>query len=158
MRDNPVEGDQYVRHRYLGFLPGLPYDIVVREYYEGQAYLAIHETSGDTTQLDALPVIAPNRTRLLVASADLDAGYAPNRVTIYRIEPARLRQEWQLETADYAANTGWAADSARWQDSLTIEAVRLVPSDRGPARAGHVRILRTGGAWQVQSSRTPNER
>jgi hypothetical protein len=139
-------------------LPGLPYDIVVREYYEGQDYLAIHETSGDTTRLDALPVIAPNRARLLVASAGLDAGYAPNRVTIYRIEPARLRQEWQLETADYVANTGWAADSARWQDSLSIEAIRLVPSNLGATRAGHVRILRTAGAWQVQIARTPNGR
>ena len=150
LQDDPTEGERYVRHRYLGVFPGLPYDIVERSYYEGGAYLAIHHATGDTTVLDDLPLIAPGRARLLVASADLEAGYSPNRLTIYRVEPAGLRLEWQQETADFENTTGWAADSARWRDSLTIEAVRLVPTrGREPTRAGRVRISRVGGTWRV---------
>jgi hypothetical protein len=150
LQDDTTEGERYVRHRYLGVLPGLPYDIIERGYYEGGAYLAIHHATGDTTVLDDLPLIAPGRARLLVASADLEAGYEPNRLTIYRVDSAGLRLDWQQETADYANTTGWAADSARWRDSLTIEAVRLVPSrDGGPTRAGRVRISRAGGTWRI---------
>lgn len=152
LRDDPTEGERYVHHRYLGVLPRLPYDIVERSYYEGGAYLAIHHTTGDTTVLEAPPLVAPGRARLLVASADLEAGYAPNRLTIYQVDPAGLRVEWRQETADYANGTGWAADSARWRDSLTIEAVRLVSTrDQGPTRAGRVRISREGGTWRITS-------
>jgi len=150
LQNDPTEGERYVHHRYLGVLPGLPYDIVERSYYEGGAYLAIHHTTGDTTVLDDLPLIAPGRARLLVASADLEAGYSPNRLTIYRVDPTGLRVEWRQETADYENTTGWAADSASWRDSLTIEAVRWVPTrDRGPTRAGRVRISRAAGTWQI---------
>jgi hypothetical protein len=150
LQDDPTEGERYVRHRYLGVFPGLPYDIVERSYYEGGAYLAIHHATGDTTVLDDLPLIAPGGARLFVASADLEAGYAPNRLTIYRVGPAGLRVEWRQETADVENGTGWAADSARWRDSLTIEAVRLVPTrGQGPTRAGRVRISRVGGTWRV---------
>jgi hypothetical protein len=128
----------------------LPYDIVERSYYEGGAYLAIHHATGDTTVLDDLPLVAPGRARLLVASADLEAGYSPNRLTIYRVDSAGLRVEWRQETAEFENTTGWAADSARWRDSLTIEAVRLVPTQGGgPTRAGRVRISRVAGTWQI---------
>lgn len=144
--------DAFAIHEYLGSLPGLPYDLVRRNWYEGWGYLAVHQTTGDTTQLDAIPLIAPGRARLLAASMDLDAGEEPNRVSIFRIEPAGLRLEWQQETADIVHNTGWGADDARWLDSTTIEATRVVPSTEGVAHpAGRVRITRAAGSWRVDS-------
>ena len=140
----------HVQHRYLGPIPGLPIEVLALDYYEGGQYLAVHRESGDTTYLDALPLAAPDGGWVLTASADLEAGYAPNRLTIYRVTSDGLELAWREETGDYGATDSWGAVEARWLDSATVAFERLRADPNGPADIrGSGRVEYREGEWRM---------
>jgi hypothetical protein len=81
---------------------------------EGWDFLLVEAANGRTTLLDFTPVASPDGRRLVTASQDLVAGYLPNRIRVYRMEPAGPVLEWEHEPRT------WGAQAAVWEDARTI--------------------------------------
>jgi hypothetical protein len=64
--------------------------IVHRQFWEGSAYSLLDRSSGKVIDLSGYPVFSSDARWLAVASADLDAGYSPNTLQIYRYSDGLL--------------------------------------------------------------------
>lgn len=93
-------------------------------YWEGDGYVLVNGTSGHQTYLDAPPVVSPDRKRLITVNMDLEAGYTPTRIQIYRIAPDSLELEW---THEPEGDPAWGPSEAEWVDSVTVRALKNVP-------------------------------
>lgn len=98
-----------VIYRYLGFVPELSSHLVEIGFYEGGSYGLVSAETTDQTFVQGIPVISPTRSRFVTASVDLEAGYAPNSLQVWRIFPYGPRLEWGLDGGD-----GWGASDPAW--------------------------------------------
>jgi hypothetical protein len=114
MVDDTTDTDAYVRHRYVGRVPGLPFHLVHLSNIEGQAYLLVHESTGRTTAVDAPPLASPDGRRFVTASMDLAAAFDPTRLAVWRMDGDTARLEWAIEPE------GWGPAEPRWQGSDTV--------------------------------------
>lgn len=111
-QDDPT---QVVQYSYRDHLSSIGYHVIAVQYWEGDAYLLVDERNGRRHFIDDVPVIAPDRRRLVTASDGGEAGYVPTRVEVWRVEPDTLVKEWS-----YAPKGCWVLSEPRWQGEDTI--------------------------------------
>ena len=130
-------------YRFITIFPQTGYFLVQINAWEGRAYRMIHGSTGTMIQLDAVPIISPDMKRLVTTSLDLEAGYMPNRIQIYRIEAVGIEQEWQKEFA------GSGPSDAEWIDRETISYLENTSPDGGQTLRKWRRILKQGkDGWE----------
>lgn len=119
------------------------------QFWEGHAYLLFQRTSGDTTWIDSAPIFSPERDRFLTASMDLEAGYLPNRVRIYRASADTIELEWSLESEGME----WGPSAAEWMSDDAVRFIRNVPQWRPEFRCVRtpMTVVRSGDGWQIQA-------
>lgn len=105
-----------VVYRYLGFLPELSSHLVDIGFYEGGSYGLVSAETTDQTFVQGIPVVSPGGTRFVTASVDLEAGYGPNSLQVWRIFPYGPRLEWGLDGGD-----GWGASDPAWTGEDELE-------------------------------------
>lgn len=143
LEDDATEGDRFVRHRYLGPLPGIGQHLVRMDFYEGGGWLLVGAATADRTYVSGPPVVAPDRGRFVTASVDLVAGYDPNGIQVWSLARGGPRLEWGLDGGD-----AWGASDPVWIDARTVEFTRHVADTGDPDRAREVRtrlVLREDG-------------
>jgi hypothetical protein len=102
-------------HVFRGRAAPLDAYVVERWYVpEGWEVHLVEGVNGRVTEVDVPPVASPDGHRFVTANQDLVAGYTPNRVRVYRMEPTGPVMEWELEPAR------WGAHSPVWEDPRTI--------------------------------------
>lgn len=154
-----LRGTPRGRHwTYEGTVEEIGAVLIRAAFYEGSAYLLLNGTTGDSTWLAAPPVFSPDRRRFLTASIDLEAGYAPNRIRIYRASREMVASEWTLE----AEGTEWGPSDARWLSGDTVRFVRnvqefgsaVVEETGGPFRCAStpVQVVRSASDWRIDSA------
>lgn len=111
--DQNAGGPDNVFYTYREHLDEIGYHVVDVHYYEGGSHLLIGDETGQRVQISAPPVVSPGGNRLVVASAGGTAGYAPDELQVWRITPAGVTLEWEVQP-------GWGATNARWEDRRTI--------------------------------------
>ena len=149
--DDTTEGDRYVRRSYEGGVSGTDFVAVRETYYEGWRYLLVHAATGRVTALPDAPIVSPDGRRLLVASGDLEAGYVPNVLQVWRIERDTMTAELEIETAAFAVGQGWAASSPRWiSDGVAVAYRRFLQRGIPAADSSMVWIVRHGARWTVE--------
>jgi hypothetical protein len=150
--DDTTEGARYVRRSFEGPLPGTELLVVREGFYEGWDYLLVHPATGRATVVPERPVVSPDGSRLLVVSADLEAGYQPNVLQIWRIAPDGLEKEWELETADFTAGDGWAGSDPRWLgDTAAVVTTHRLRQGVPVPDSARARIVRRAGGWVVEA-------
>ena len=115
-------------------LEGIGYFLLHRQEYEGAGYVLIHARSGKRFPLQELPVISPDRLRIVTASAGLSGAYSANAVQIWRVRPDGLRLEFELRPE------GWEPSDAVWLDAQTIQLKKQAPL-LGETRAFSTTVL-----------------
>ena len=145
LRDSITDGDAFIRYVYASYQRALDAHVVDVRYYEGGGALVVSDSTGRKTYLADLPRLSPDSVRFAVVSFDLEAGYEPNRVEIWRPGADSL-------VSEFAHDFGTAAgpDSAVWRsaDTLSFVRTRYVTFDsyeRTPSR-----LIRRNGAWRIE--------
>lgn len=135
-----TDADRWVIYRYQGFLPDVGQHLVAAGFYEGGEYLLVDRTTGRRVDVPARPVVSPGGQRFVVASLDLEAGYGPNRIAVWRITAGGPMLEWSLD-----GGTAWGARDPVWitDDELHFTRVHAETSYED-ARETRMR-LRVGG-------------
>jgi hypothetical protein len=121
--------------------------VVHGQWYEGDFYLLVNRASGEEQAIWARPVVSPEGERILVASADLDAGYNPNGFQIWRVAGSRVSLEWSFEPDT------WAPVSAEWADEGSVRFAREAWCEN---RSGICRtpalLEQRAGRWAVRDT------
>jgi hypothetical protein len=104
------------KYRYESYLDRIAAHLISIMYYEGRGYLLIGAARGDTTMVDARPVISPSATHFITASSGGEAGYDPTRIRIWRVAPEGFTMVLSHETED------WGFSNPAWhrEDSITV--------------------------------------
>ncbi|HEX2188089.1 MAG TPA: hypothetical protein VHG51_04290 [Longimicrobiaceae bacterium] len=134
LEDDATEGERWVRYRYAGRLPAIAQHLVQMGFYEGGGWLLVSAETTDQTQVLGPPVVAPDASRFVAASVDLEAGYDPNGIQVWSLARGFPRLEWGLDGGD-----GWGASDAVWIDARTVEFTRHVNDTGDPDRTRRVR-------------------
>lgn len=140
--------DSHINYLYARFMPTLDAHVLRKHYYEGWAYDLVNDSTGRTTHLADVPVVAPAGTRFVVASLDLDANYSPNTIEIWRTSADSILKEFDLDGGEI-----WGPDSVTWIGSDTIRFVRVVRnrSDFTDSHFVHW-LVRQDSRWGAQPS------
>lgn len=123
-----------IRFSFRDHLEGIGYFLLHRQAYEGQDYELIHIRSGKQFPVHQLPVISPDRLRIVTASAGLSGAHSVNAVQIWRVRPDGLRLEFELHPRD------WEPSDAVWLDAQTIRLRKRAPL-LGDTRAFSTTVL-----------------
>jgi hypothetical protein len=99
--------DHFIRVSSIYFL--------IRAYgYEGSGYVLVSKKTGQTINLFGIPIFSPDGKRFADVSLDLEAGYNPNLIRIYRLIDNKYMIEWKhtYEDARGPADPVWLSNSA----------------------------------------------
>jgi hypothetical protein len=101
------------------------YFLVLVRGWEGFAYWMINASSGGILRLSGVPIISRDLKRFVLTSLDLDAGYRPNRIAVFRFEGEGIIQEW---SKDYTAS---GPSGALWLNNTVITFFENTSRDGG---------------------------
>jgi hypothetical protein len=135
--------DYVVNYNFREYLPELGY-VVHRQFYEGRDYLMIHDASGRQFNLQDVPVVSPDRQRLVTASNGIMGGYDPNAIQIWRATPRGLVLEQTIKPQ------AWGPSDAKWIDNQRISLTKNLPSADGSTTRQVPATLILRGRWRVQ--------
>ena len=147
VEDSQKKGDEasVIKFSFRVYLRDIGYFLLHRQYYEGDDYLLIHDTTGNKFELQDVPVISPDKRRLVTASNGISGGYNANGVQIWQLTKrgAVLEQSFELK--------GWAPSEPVWTDNLEIRLVKTFPGSGGKETVA----LRFRGRWQIEALASP---
>ena len=109
--DRAEEGDEFVRHRYGGWLAPVGQHVVLADLYEGGAVIAVDGDSGRSAELLGYPVASPDGEWVAAMNTDLVAAYTESGVQVWRVTAAGLELEWGLD-----GGGRWGGADPRWLD------------------------------------------
>lgn len=125
--------------------------LVVREqFYEGNTWHIFDRQTGNLMNIGGYPLFSPNNLSFVVMEQDLDAGYSPNRMAIYRVADSVVEEESSL----LREGDTWGPGVTSWIDNKTIrfEMVWLAASgltDGDPYRKKFCIAKRTDQGWRT---------
>ena len=85
--DRNIEDDTGVWYTYHGFLAAVGYHVVHVLLYEGTGDLGGGHATGNIVPVHAPPVVSPEGRSFATASEDLESGYNPTAIQIWRLDP-----------------------------------------------------------------------
>lgn len=146
LKDFQKRGDEasVVKYSFRGYVRDIGYFLIHRQFYEGEDYLIIQDTTGRRYELQGVPVISPDKRRLVTASNGINGGYNANAIQIWRLSRQGMVLEQTIMPND------WGPSNAEWIDNLTLRVVKNLPvSGDGEARQGAV-TLRFDRRWHIE--------
>jgi hypothetical protein len=101
-------------HWFLTYFQQIKYYLVQVRGWEGTGYLMINASTGNINSFFGVPIISKDIKRFVVASLDLEAGYLPNRISIFRLIDNKIEKEW---SKDYPTS---GPSDATWINNTVI--------------------------------------
>ncbi|MFC0349150.1 hypothetical protein [Undibacterium danionis] len=108
------DSDDFRSYQLIKYFADVDYSLLVTTYYEGGTYELIDMKTGKLTNVGGDAVLSPDQQRIAVAHADIEAGYAPNVLSVYLITPSGLIKELDLRPND------WGAEDLNWESNSSI--------------------------------------
>jgi hypothetical protein len=130
------------------------YHVIQVLLYEGTGYQALDHENGHMVTVHAPPVVSPDGHRFATASEDLEAGYNPTAIQIWRLEELGAVLEWTLEPGEVSMSPEddpWGPHDLRWitPTEIRVEQVRFDAETNVRRVGGEVVIRLTNGEWRV---------
>jgi hypothetical protein len=143
--EDDLNADAPVRYNFRQYLPGVAYFLIHRQSYEGHDYLMVHRQTGRLFALHDVPVVSPDRQRLVTASNGVTGGYSPNAIQIWRLSDNGLELEQTLQPE------GWGPSEATWlaNDTISVTKTRPNPVEGAPAASATLQVT-NNGTWQIK--------
>ena len=131
---------------FLTYFQQIKYFLVLLRGWEGTSYLIINASTGDIHSLLGIPLISKDLQRFVVASIDLEAGYIPNRIAIYRFFDNSIKKEW---SKDYTAS---GPSDVKWINNTVITFFENFSKNGGQTiDTKIVTIKLLNGEWEIVS-------
>jgi hypothetical protein len=108
------DSDDFRLYQFTKYFPEIDYGLLETTYYEGGTYDLINMKTGKLTNIGGDVLVSPDQQRIAVAHADIEAGYAPNVLSVYLITPTGLIKELDMRPAE------WGAEDLKWDSSTSI--------------------------------------
>ena len=144
LRNNTVSEEQRVVYWFITFYQQTGYFLVQMRGCEGFHYLMINAATGSQFTLSGIPIISQDIKRFVVTSIDLEAGYRPNRIAIFRFTDEGITQELSKEY------TGAGPSDAVWVNNTVITYIENTSQDGGQTRIKkQVKLQLTDGEWNI---------
>jgi hypothetical protein len=146
-KDFQKQGDEasVVKYSFRNYLQDIGYFLLHRQFYEGNDYLMIQDTNGRKFELQDLPVISPDKLRLVTASNGISGGYNANAVQIWRLSKGGMVLEQTISPK------GWGPSDAEWTDNLTIRVSKSLPVTGESEAPKATATLRFRGRWRLEA-------
>jgi hypothetical protein len=100
--------------------------------YESKGYVLFSDKTGQKINLYNRPIFSPDENRFVDVSLDLDAGYYPNLIGIYKLEDNKYTLEWKhvYQSIKGPANPVWLNNSVIVFFEVTFDKVPAVANLR----------------------------
>ncbi|QJR37185.1 hypothetical protein [Gemmatimonas groenlandica] len=148
LADTLANADHFHRFVYLKFLPARAVHVVATSFYEGGTYHVIHDRSGQDVTVPAEPLWSPDSAHFAIASSDLEAGYSPNVLELWRVDGRGLTRAYVLDGGDQ-----WGPEEVRWLSRDRLSFVRMTLRARdGQTRVPPQQLQFTQGRWVLRAS------
>lgn len=129
---------------FLGRLVSINHYVLWEQYPEGNTIRLVNARSGKATFVDDMPLVSPAARWFATASLDLDAGYNPNRVVVWRLDGDTLAQEASFDSGD------GGPDSLTWLSGTSFRFTRVVLGTGGSLRfVSRDTVRLVGGEWRL---------
>jgi hypothetical protein len=149
LEDDCSAEESSIRYFFVSYLADIGYFHVKATLYEGRSFLLVNDESGEKTWLKAPPVISPDKKRFVTMSMDLEAGYNPNEIKVWRLEASGPELE-------YSANFGeqWGPSDPVWKDEDTIAFQKNILNPKSPGQliSAPALLKRKGETWEIHIS------
>jgi hypothetical protein len=146
LEDDCSAGESSIRYFFASYSADIGYFHVKASLYEGRAFLLVNDKSGEITWLKAPPVISSDKKRFVTMSMDLEAGYHPNEIKVWRLEASGPELE-------YSANFGekWGPSDPVWKDGDTIAFQKNILDPKSPGKliSAPATLKRKGETWEI---------
>ncbi len=146
LEDDTTEGAGTRVYRYDRHLAEIGFHLVEIGLYEGGGWLLVDARTTDQTPILGPPAVSPGRTRFAAASVDLEAGYDPNGIQIWRLRDGAPTLEYGLDGGD-----SWGASGPVWRGENDLDFTR---HDRAPdpsqSLTTRMRLTLTGPGLQIR--------
>ncbi len=130
---------------YLGYLKSMEHFVLWQQHPEGNSIRLVNASNGKAVSVDDMPIVSPDRRRFLTASLDLESGFNPNRLVVWRLKPDTILQE-----ATFGADD-WGADSVVWFSPTAFRFSRMSQSQDGSLHMLSRDTVRfTHGTWSLR--------
>ncbi|MFN8583573.1 MAG: hypothetical protein U0163_21670 [Gemmatimonadaceae bacterium] len=149
LANDTAGSDNWLLYEFDRHLDRAPFYGVRLQFFEGQGYLLVHDSTGRQTRVDAQPVVSPDGHRVATASMDLVAAFDPTRLFVGAIVGDTMQTEFELEPTD------WGPDSLAWSGADTVRFVqRWVTAEPGAYRDVRAKLVRSRSGWQLTPADT----
>lgn len=101
LHDSIYDLGRSIAYSYRGFLKSINTYVVEVHYAEGGTFLLINARTGHSAPSNDVPVASPDGQRAAAAHLDLEAGYSPTTLQVWRVTRDSLVVEWSY---DFIAN------------------------------------------------------
>gem|GEM_PF-2340465 len=144
--DTSPDEESAAKYSFREYLSEIGYFLLHRQLYEGEEYVMLHHRTGQMFAVPNVPVISPDRARLVTTFPGLSGGYSPNAVQIWFLAPDGLVEEYAIHPRD------WEPTGATWVDGSTI---RLETRTHAPGgdeiRLQSMELKLRDGKWIIPS-------
>jgi hypothetical protein len=108
LRNTTVKSEKRRAYWFLTYYQQTQYYLVHVRGWEGFGYLMISTSAGNIIPFIDIPIISKDLKRCVVTSLDLEAGYRPNRITIFRFVDEGVKKEWSKNyTTSGPSHAAW---------------------------------------------------
>jgi len=155
-KGNQVELENKSWHYYaIGYIEQANILLVRTQYWEGNSHLVVDTENGYKKEIYGFPTFNKDYTQFVTTDYDLEAGYNPNILGIYK-----KYASWRLEY--FISPDSWGSDSPVWIDDNNLAFTRIsAPQLLEYKRQKYMLTKRNGNWWlrpfnkQLQTDAAP---
>ncbi|NIQ39663.1 MAG: hypothetical protein GTN81_13885 [Proteobacteria bacterium] len=135
---------------FMTYYRQIGYFLVQVHGWEGFHYLMINGSTGDPIPLIGVPIVSRDTKRFIVTSLDIEAGYRPNRIAIFRFIGDRVELEW---SKGYTAS---GPSDAIWiNDTLITYSENSSPDGAQTLNKEQMSVILENGEWRIVTGNNP---
>jgi hypothetical protein len=127
------------------------YLLVSARRWEGHGYVLVHQATGKLLSVQSMPIVSTDGERFVDLSLDLEAGYLPNYIRIYRLQHDGQELEWSKSFSDSGPSDAVWLDSKR----LILVENRISQLHETPFEVTRKALFLTkaGGDWSLSPAK-----
>lgn len=141
--------DDVIAYAVVKYFSDIHYALIAVAFWEGGTYYLLNMTTGTKIEIGGDAALSPDKRRIAVWLMDIDAGYSPNILAIYRISSRGPISEFLERPND------WGPADVSWRSSQAVEFTKNYWSETGiQTKKQTLRFrgnnIKAGGKWQVE--------
>jgi hypothetical protein len=134
-RNDTVEGESMVTYGLVSIISDPGYVHIKGTHWEWTTDHYINIRTGMVTEFWDSPILSPNKDRLLAYSSDIDAGFMPNGIQLFKISPDTIIKLFEKEI------DAWGPDKVKWESDTSVIIKRFKLDKNMQSHYDYLRLL-----------------